>query len=158
MPSTPSISFLQLFRFSTPFEKMLNLIGIVAAIGAGAAQPLETIIFGNLANRFVYIGATVVSGTPAEVEEAKKALLSQINHQVLYMVYIGVGMFACAFIYYGTWTYTGERASRRIREKYLRAVLRQNVGWMDKVGAGEITTRIRVFASFFASSFIERRF
>lgn len=38
--------------------------------------------------------------------------------------------------------YTGEMTTRRIRERYLRSVLRQNVGFFDKIGAGEVTTRI----------------
>ena len=38
--------------------------------------------------------------------------------------------------------YTGEAISRKMREKYLEAILRQNIGFFDKLGAGEITTRI----------------
>ena len=38
--------------------------------------------------------------------------------------------------------YTGETTTRRIREAYLRAVLRQNIGFFDSLGAGEVTTRI----------------
>lgn len=41
-----------------------------------------------------------------------------------------------------TWIYTGETNTRRIREAYLKAVLRQNVALHDKMGAGEVTTRI----------------
>lgn len=41
-----------------------------------------------------------------------------------------------------SWIYTGETTTRRIREGYLRAVLRQNVGFFDQLGAGEVTTRI----------------
>jgi ATP-binding cassette subfamily B (MDR/TAP) protein 1 len=37
-PTTPPISFLQLFRFSTTFELVLDAIGLVAATAAGAAQ------------------------------------------------------------------------------------------------------------------------
>lgn len=38
--------------------------------------------------------------------------------------------------------YTGEHISAKIREKYLEACLRQNIGFFDDIGAGEITTRI----------------
>ena len=41
------------------------------------------------------------------------------------------------------WVYTGEVNAKRIREKYLRAVLRQDIAFFDKVGAGEVTTRIQ---------------
>jgi ATP-binding cassette subfamily B (MDR/TAP) protein 1 len=42
-----------------------------------------------------------------------------------------------------TWIYNGEVNARRIREKYLRAILRQDVAFFDSVGAGEVTTRIQ---------------
>ena len=38
--------------------------------------------------------------------------------------------------------YTGEHISAKIRERYLEACLRQNIGFFDDIGAGEITTRI----------------
>jgi ABC-type multidrug transport system fused ATPase/permease subunit len=41
------------------------------------------------------------------------------------------------------WVYTSEAAAKRIRELYLKAVLRQDVAFFDNVGAGEITTRIQ---------------
>lgn len=37
---------------------------------------------------------------------------------------------------------TGEKITQRLREKYLAAILRQNVAFFDTLGAGEITTRI----------------
>jgi ATP-binding cassette subfamily B (MDR/TAP) protein 1 len=39
-------------------------------------------------------------------------------------------------------SYTGERMTQYIRESYLRAILRQNIGYFDNIGAGEVTTRI----------------
>jgi len=41
------------------------------------------------------------------------------------------------------WTYTGEVQSKRIRERYLAAVLRQDIAFFDTLGAGEVTTRIQ---------------
>lgn len=41
------------------------------------------------------------------------------------------------------WTWTGERNSKRIRELYLKAVLRQDIAFFDKLGAGEVATRIQ---------------
>lgn len=38
--------------------------------------------------------------------------------------------------------YTGEHITGKIREQYLAAILRQNIAFFDKLGAGEITTRI----------------
>jgi ABC-type multidrug transport system fused ATPase/permease subunit len=52
-------------------------------------------------------------------------------------------MFVCTFTYMTIWVWTGEVNSKRLREQYLRAVLRQDVAYFDKVGAGEVTTRIQ---------------
>ncbi len=52
-------------------------------------------------------------------------------------------MFICTYIYMTTWVYTSEAAAKRIRERYLKAILRQDVTFFDKVGAGEVTTRIQ---------------
>lgn len=41
-----------------------------------------------------------------------------------------------------TWVYTGEVTTRRVREKYLKAILRQNIAFFDRLGPGEVTTRI----------------
>lgn len=51
-------------------------------------------------------------------------------------------MFVCTYIYMYVWAYTGEVNSKRIRERYLKAVLRQDIQFFDKVGAGEVAVRI----------------
>ena len=38
--------------------------------------------------------------------------------------------------------YTGAHIAAKVREEYLKAILRQNIGYFDKLGAGEVTTRI----------------
>ena len=55
----------------------------------------------------------------------------------------GVGMFVCTYIYMCTWVYTAEVAAKRIRERYLKAILRQDIAFFDNVGPGEVTTRIQ---------------
>jgi len=41
------------------------------------------------------------------------------------------------------WGYTAEASAKRLRENYLRAVLRQDIAFFDNVGAGEVATRIQ---------------
>ncbi|KAF8650034.1 hypothetical protein AX16_005451 [Volvariella volvacea WC 439] len=52
-------------------------------------------------------------------------------------------MFVCTYIYTSFWVHTGEVNAKRIRERYLQAVLRQDIPYFDIVGAGEIATRIQ---------------
>lgn len=57
--------------------------------------------------------------------------------------YSGIGSFVCTFTYMYIWVYTGEIGTKRLREKYLQAVLRQDIAYFDNVGAGEVATRIQ---------------
>lgn len=52
-------------------------------------------------------------------------------------------MFLATYAYMYIWVYTGEVNARRVRERYLQAVLRQDVAYFDNVGAGEVATRIQ---------------
>lgn len=59
-----------------------------------------------------------------------------------YFVYIGILSIASTYVSTFLLMDRGEILSGRIREQYLRATLRQNIAYFDKLGSGEITTRI----------------
>ena len=52
-------------------------------------------------------------------------------------------MLVATFVYMYAWVYTGEVNAKRLRERYLQAVLRQDIAYFDHVGAGEVATRIQ---------------
>ncbi len=135
----PPASIVELFRFATKTELLMNLVGVVAAIVAGALQPLMTVVFGALTSAFTSFQTDAVVDPAA----ARANLFDKVNQDVLYLVYIAIAMIACTFIYMFCWVYTGEATTARVRRRYLAAVLRQNVGYFDKLGAGEVTTRIQ---------------
>jgi len=65
-----------------------------------------------------------------------------LSHFVLYFIYLAVGEFITTYIAMVGFIYVGEHCTQKIREEYLRAMLRQNVAFFDKLGSGEIVTRI----------------
>ncbi|KWU43090.1 P-loop containing nucleoside triphosphate hydrolase protein [Rhodotorula sp. JG-1b] len=132
----PPAGFFELFRYSTKFEVFLNVVGIICAIAAGVAQPAMTILFGNLTTAFTDFGKN--PGSP----DARSRLFDEVNKDVLILVYIGIASFVATWIYMFTWIYTGETTTRRVRENYLQAILRQNIAFFDRLGPGEVTTRI----------------
>ncbi|KAF9242531.1 P-loop containing nucleoside triphosphate hydrolase protein [Melanogaster broomeanus] len=153
----PSVAFTDLFRYSTRFEIIIDAIGLVAAAAAGAAEPLMSLLFGNLTEDFVVFGSAQLtyyedlqSGNATAIAAAQQALDAATAEfrrdaatNALYLVYMGVGVFACTYAYMAIWVYTGEVNSKRIREKYLEAILRQDIAYFDNVGAGEVATRIQ---------------
>ncbi|KAI6098491.1 P-loop containing nucleoside triphosphate hydrolase protein [Pisolithus sp. B1] len=146
-PAT-SVGFTQLFRYATPFELFLNAVGVVSAMAA---------VFGRLIQDFVtfttaletyqsadsYGNAIAISSARQDFDSAARELRRAAAQNASYLAYVGVGMAVCTWIYMYLWIYTGEVNAKRIREKYLQAILRQDVGYFDHVGAGEVATRIQ---------------
>ncbi|TPX63436.1 hypothetical protein SpCBS45565_g06615 [Spizellomyces sp. 'palustris'] len=150
-PSAPSksapvkrISYMALLiRYSTNFERLLMVIGLIAACGAGAVLPLMTIIFGDLTNTFGAVSNTDMSVfTPVQRAAMQDAMQDTINDKSLIFVYLGIAMFFATYVYMATWLFTGENISHRIREGYLQAILRQNIAYFDSTGGGQVSTRI----------------
>ncbi|WVR08476.1 hypothetical protein IAU60_005531 [Kwoniella sp. DSM 27419] len=148
----PPVSLFALFRFSTGLEIVSMLIGILLAIAAGAAQPLMTLIFGRLTTSFTAYAVTagqITSGgfsgpqAAAALQAAKDDLRTQSGHNALYLMALGIGIFLTTWAYMFIWNITGELNSKRVREKYLQAVLRQEIAYFDDLGAGEVATRIQ---------------
>ncbi|QSS65936.1 leptomycin B resistance protein [Histoplasma capsulatum] len=127
------VKYITLFRYATKADLLVLFVAAFGAIAGGAILPLFTIIFGAMAGSFKSIVLHTIT-----IDEFN----SQVSNFALYFVYLGIGMFV--LIYIGTvgFIYVGEQISQKIREKYLAAILRQNVAFFDKLGAGEITTRI----------------
>lgn len=130
---TVKISYATLFRFSTGWDKLWMALGSLGAIGGGIAIPLMTVVFGGLTQTF----SSFLDGTLA-YDDFSHAL----GHYTLYFVYLAIAEFVCIYVATACWLFTGEHLTQMIREQYLAAILRQNIGFYDKVGAGEITTRI----------------
>lgn len=129
----PKISYFSLFRYATAWDKFLLTIACISSIISGAALPLFTLIFGNITQ--VFTNFLVYGTNPDEFQ-------SKVNSDTLYFVYLGVGICAASFLQTFLHVDRGEVIASRIREEYLKAILKQNIGYFDRVGAGEVTTRI----------------
>lgn len=100
-----------------------------------------TVIFGNLIQSFINFGTAVQN--QQGVDQAAENFRHNASTDAAILAYIGIGMMVSVYTYMQTWVYTGEVASKRARENYLKAVLRQDIAFFDNVGAGEIATRIQ---------------
>ncbi|KAG2073837.1 P-loop containing nucleoside triphosphate hydrolase protein [Suillus decipiens] len=150
-------SFLSLFRYSTRFEIMLNFFGVIFAVAAGASQPLMTLVFGNMTQDFVTFDSAqneyyqslqsndtnVISQAQAALDAAASTFVHSASVDASYLAYLGIAMFVSTYMYMNIWVYTSEANGKRIRERYLQAILRQEIAYFDDVGAGEVATRIQ---------------
>ena len=112
-----------------------------------------SLLFSCLTQDFVSFGTALMEyqqSSPAKQASSRtqlQATTAGFKHSTAlnasYLVYIGVGMFVCTYLYMVIWVYTGEVGTRRLCEHYLKAVLRQDIAFFDNVGAGEVATRIQ---------------
>jgi ATP-binding cassette subfamily B (MDR/TAP) protein 1 len=91
------------------------------------------VIFGSLAGNLQ--GFTLGTVNPSSFP-------SILDKKVLDFVYLAIGEFILVYVATAGYIYTGSHVAAKVREEYLKAVLRQNIGYFDKLGAGEVTTRI----------------
>lgn len=127
------VGFATLYRYATRNDMIIIVISAICAIAGGAVMPLMTVIFGQLAGIF----QGFFNGTYTH---------EYFNHELdsftIYFIYLAIGEFITIYICTVGFIYTGEHIAGKIREQYLAAILRQNIAFFDKLGAGEITTRI----------------
>ncbi|KAK9453529.1 P-loop containing nucleoside triphosphate hydrolase protein [Dipodascopsis uninucleata] len=79
---------------------------------------------------------------PVYYDNYMEDFLRTISRQALYLTLIGVATSVLTFIKSYIFIDRAEVLSARIKVNYLAATLRQNIGYFDKLGAGEITSRI----------------
>jgi len=85
-----SAAYFGLLRYSSPLDWLLRAVGGLAALGAGTAYPLTTIIFGNLTNDFTAFALGL---------EPPDQFRHSINHNSLWFVYVFVGKFGVGCLY-----------------------------------------------------------
>ncbi|CAL4909395.1 unnamed protein product [Urochloa decumbens] len=112
----------RLFRFADGADAALMAAGAAGAVASGVAQPLMTLVFGEVVDAFG-------SGSRHDV-------LHLVSGVCLKFFYLAIGSWFACFLQVACWMITGERQAARIRGLYLEAVLRQDIAFFDK----EITT------------------
>ncbi|UKZ52662.1 hypothetical protein TrVGV298_006443 [Trichoderma virens] len=127
-----------IYRYATRNDAIIIIVSSLFAIASGAAMPLMNIVFGRLQNTFQGYS----NGTDGGQTLKHGDFTNQMTKFVLYFVYLAVGQFVASFVCTVGFIYTGEHITAKIRERYLASCLRQNIGFFDKTGTGEVTTRI----------------
>jgi ATP-binding cassette subfamily B (MDR/TAP) protein 1 len=127
-------SFWSIFRYATTFDIVIMAVAGITSIASGAAMPAMTIIFGGFQSTFQ---AYMVTGE-LTFDEFK----NEMAQSVLYFVYLAIGTFFATYISTVGFLYTGEHITTNLRVAYLESCLKQNIGFFDKVGAGEVAVKI----------------
>ncbi|KAF2973302.1 hypothetical protein GQX73_g319 [Xylaria multiplex] len=132
--------FFRIFTYSTWKDRLFLCLSIVAAIGAGAAFPIMTIIFGQLIGSI----ASVRGSTLQQAQDEYRRLISKY---VLYLVYLFVGRFVLGYIATLGFRMLSIRISSAMRLVYVKALLELPVSLLDTQPPGQIAAIITTTAN-----------
>lgn len=134
----PFFGFLHLLFYADPtwLDKCLVVVGALAAIAAGVPFPLVGIVFGQLVDELNNATCNNQSRNPSGGEE------TSITPKILLLVYIAIGSFVCIYTHLVCWNLASQRLAQRVRDRYLRNLLRQDMAFFDNLQAGEVSSRL----------------
>jgi len=130
--------FINLLFYADPtwLDRLLVGVGCIAAIAAGVPFPLIGIVFGQLVDEINNATCANQSGSSDTSEEAS------ITPKILLLVYIAIASFVCIYTHLVCWNLASQRLAQRVRDRYLRNLLRQDVAFFDNLQAGEVSARL----------------
>ncbi|KAL6634178.1 hypothetical protein ACP70R_026849 [Stipagrostis hirtigluma subsp. patula] len=118
----PRSSFMSVFMHADAADVALMLLGLVGAVGEGLATPVRLVIYSRIAND--------IGSGPDRLQEFS----SRINENARNLAFLACATWFMAFLVSTfddaegyCWSRTAERQASRMRVRYLRAVLRQDV-------------------------------
>lgn len=133
-----SSNYLALYKAADRTDITLLVVGIIAAVGSGVPLPLIGILFGQLIDGFNSAGCDTGNSRPSNTS----AFLSSVDDKVEKIAIIAAVNFFLIWTYTTCWSNLGERLVRKMRQRYLRAVLRQDMTFFDTLKPGEVGTRL----------------
>ncbi|XP_020881129.1 ABC transporter B family member 15 [Arabidopsis lyrata subsp. lyrata] len=127
-----------IFMHADGVDWLLMSLGLIGAVGDGFTTPLVLLITSKLMNN--------LGGSSFNTD----TFMQSISKNSVALLYVACGSWVVCFLEGYCWTRTGERQTARMREKYLRAVLRQDVGYFDL----HVTSTSDVITSVSSDSFV----
>ncbi|GJJ74770.1 ATP-binding cassette, subfamily B (MDR/TAP), member 1 [Entomortierella parvispora] len=123
-----AVSYWQLYRFASKRDWLYVVIGAICSLGVGVGQPFVALLFGS-----------IVKDLGTGTEDKGQGII----HDVIIFTIVGAAMFVAGYGQQCFWTLSAEHQSKRIREKYFHAILRQDMSWHDTGKQSEsLTTRL----------------
>src|ERR1700761_3479965 len=117
----------------TKLDILLLVVGIISAIASGVPFPLLGILFGQIIDDLNSVTCSSSGG---------QSYQSEVNSKVLLVVYLAIAQFTTMYIHLACWSLGGARLAQRLRDRYLRNLLRQDPSFFDNLPAGQVSSRL----------------
>ncbi|KAH9508576.1 Multidrug resistance protein 1 [Bulinus truncatus] len=150
----PMVGIFEVFRFSDSKDKLMMFVGALSAAVGGAALPVMIIVFGSMIDLFVdsanmtsvnhttLLDLNATSNQTDSGDINLKPILDKMTEFAIYYCIIGGGVLIASYLQVSLWMTAAERQAHRIRQHFLKNILRQDIGWFDTHEAAELNTRL----------------
>ncbi|XP_056385038.1 ATP-dependent translocase ABCB1-like [Hyla sarda] len=145
------VGYIELFSYADSLDVLLMIVGMLASFACGTGLPIMIIIFGQMTDAFVQSGininATVLNLTNLTEECNQKYIgtldiEAEMTKYAYYYVGIGCAVFVLSIIQIWTFLVSAARQTHRIRQRFFKAVLHQEMAWFDATQIGTLNTRL----------------
>lgn len=116
-----------LFSTAEPYDYFLMIIGTIGALITGASIPFFNVLFGKMLD--------ALNKDPSSFSEGIAAIALAFVWVSIANLFSGLAQVAC-------WTATGERQTQKLREKYVKAILKQEIGWFDSSNPSQLSSKL----------------
>lgn len=103
----------------SPILFPVGSVGTLCAIVNGVGNPLIALLMGS-----------VVTSIGSNFNDQAKSV-AEVKHVVIQFTYVGAIICVTSYIQMCAFSMSAENQTKRIREKYLHAILRQDIAWHD---------------------------
>nr|WEU75111.1 ABCB1-mScarlet-I fusion protein [Vector pPB-pCoBlast-actin5c-abcb1(67-1411)-mScI] len=151
----PPVPMTQMFRYANLKERSLIFLGLLAATVAGLCMPAMIILFGDITNAFVYsdldINITAIAAQLNKSEDYVNATLqdhmpgdffTQVMRFGAGTAIIGGIQLLTGYVFVTCLNYAAEGQVHRIRTQFLRATMRQEMGWFDTHKTNDFASKV----------------
>uniref|UniRef100_A0A0E0G319 MDR-like ABC transporter n=1 Tax=Oryza nivara TaxID=4536 RepID=A0A0E0G319_ORYNI len=130
-PKPALVSFMTVFVHVDKADVVLMVLGLLGAIANGISMPVMLLTFSHVYNDLGH-GTDIVG----------QQFGSKVNMNARNLVFLAAGLWVMAFLEGYCWARTAERQVSLMRARYLRAVLRQDMEYLDlkKGSTAEVIT------------------
>ncbi|XP_062514381.1 ATP-dependent translocase ABCB1-like [Corticium candelabrum] len=157
----PRVGMSELFRYADKYDLLFIFLGIISAMVAGLALPSMSLVFGDMLDSFVCYTQRNLNLTSFSLNSTKQTCSSSLMERrnncdvdivenfektmektAYAFVGIGFGATLLNYLYVAFFLIAAERQTRRMRERFFRSIMRQEIGWFDTNDTGELATRL----------------
>ena len=122
------VPFRQLFRFATPSDMTLTYISAVLGILCGCVPPCLSLLLGNMMNSLNLAD--------------QNSFNAAVNQVATFMLILGCISAFLSYTYTTCGMISAENQAIRLRKDYFKALLRQDMSWIDVNQPGEAASRL----------------